>query len=132
MKAIEIKFIVLAFFILTCSTAYAQNKAGIKSVKEISVETKDKEVTRSFQSFDKNGNVIEEIEYDDDGRIKDHTKYEYNADHLKIKETHLTPDSKTEEVTMYEYDAKGNRISKTVMDGNGKIKSKKKYVYEYY
>ena len=111
---------------------FAQTKTGIKSVKEISIDNKDKETAKSFQSFDTKGNLIEEIEYEDDGKVKDRVTYEYNAENLKIKETHFTPDNKTDEVTTYQYDAKGNRISKMVVDGNGKLKSKKKFVYEYY
>ena len=125
-------FLMVPLIFLSGVTLHAQTKTGIKSVKEISIDNKDKETTKTFQSFDGQGNLTEEIEYEDDGKVKDHVKYEYNNSNLKIRETHFTPDGKIDEVSTYEYDAKGNRISKTVKDGAGKLKSRKKYVYEYY
>ena len=86
MKPFLIQIIVSGVFVMTFYSGYAQTKSGVKSIKEISVDSRDKEEIKSFQSFDTHGNLIEEIDYDDDGKIKDHVKYEYNNEHLKTKE----------------------------------------------
>ena len=119
-------------FIGSAAVASAQVVAGTKSVAEISIDSKGGETRKLFQAFDQKGNILEELEYEDDGKLKDHVKYEYDDRHRKIKETHLDADGKVEEISTYEYDDRGNRVSKTETDANGKVKSKKKYVYEYY
>ncbi|MGB3075933.1 MAG: hypothetical protein WBB36_11460 [Chitinophagales bacterium] len=116
---------------------FAQSKmtpGKVKSVTEVVIETKggkETESTKSFQSFDLRGNLLEEIEYDDYGKIKTHTTSEYNDQNQKVKETSLLPDGKTETITNYIYDHEGNRISKIVLDKNNEVKSKKLYRYEY-
>lgn len=118
-------------------TMQAQTKpfpGKIKSVTEVVIETKngkESERKKSFQSFDEQGNVLEEIEFEDDGKIKSHATYEYNEQGLKVRETVFLPDGKVETVTNYVYDHEGNRLSKTVLDKNGVVKSKKIYKYEY-
>lgn len=118
-------------------TMQAQTKSfpgKVKSVTEVVIETKSGKETerkKSFQSFDERGNVLEEIEFEDDGKIKSHNTYEYNEQGLKVRETALLPDGKVETVTNYIYDHDGNRLSKTVVDKDGEVKSKKIYKYEY-
>lgn len=117
--------------------AQAQTKpfpGKVKSVTEVVIENKNGKETerkKSFQAFDEQGNVIEEIEFDDDTKIKSHTTYEYNEQGMKVRETSFLPDGKVDTVTGFVYDHEGNRISKTVMDRNGEVKSKKIYRYEY-
>lgn len=132
MKQIFAHCIILFLVAFSCEKAAAQTAQGIKSVTEISLDGKDKETTRSFKSYDETGNLIEQKEFDDDGKLKDHVKYEYNSGGQKVKEIHFTADGKPAEITTYEYDIKGNRIAKTETDGSGKVKSRKKYVYEFY
>ena len=114
---------------------FAQTKSPVKSSTEFAIETKGAksiEIKRHYQEYDQNGNLVNEIDYDSDGKMKEELKYEYNNLNQKVKEIHFTPDGKMDEMTTYEYDGKGNRVSKTVTEGNGKLKSKKKYVHEYY
>lgn len=127
----------ISMTIASHGTTQAQTKpfpGKIKSVTEVVIETKSGKETerkKSFQSFDERGNVLEEIEFEDDGKIKSHATYEYNEQGLKVRETVLLPDGKVETVTNYIYDHDGNRLSKTVLDKNGVVKSKKIYKYEY-
>ncbi len=123
------------FFFLSTEFCAAQKSTGIKSTTEFTVESKagkESEIKKSFQQFDANGNVIEEMEFDEFENEKSHVKNEYNSSNQKIKEIRLLPNGKPDEITLYEYDDKGNRISKIVTDKDGKVKSKKRFVYEYY
>ncbi len=106
----------------------------IKSVTEVVIESKggkETEVRKSFRAYNEKGNLTEEIEYDDDGKIKNHTTSEYNEKQQKIKETAFLPDGKIESIALYTYDPEGNRISKTTMNKDGSVKSKKVFHYEY-
>lgn len=114
---------------------FAQTKSPVKSTTEFAIETKggkSVDIKRHYQEYDQHGNLVDEIDYDSDGKVQEELKYEYNSQNQKVKEIHFTPDGKIDEMTTYEYDEKGNRISKIVTEGNGKLKSKKKYFYEYY
>ena len=113
----------------------AQSKSPVKSQTEFAVETKggkSVEIKKHYQQYDQRGNLVDEIDYDNDGKLKEESKYEYNNQNQKVKEIHFTPDGKIDEISTYEYDAKGNRTSKIITEENGKLKAKKKYVYEYY
>ena len=121
-------------FMLPLHAQNISHPEKIKSVTEFSVETKNGkeiETKRSMQVYDQSGNITEEIEYDDFGKIKDHTVSEYNAENLKVKESHLLPNGKIESITNYTYDQFGNRLSKTVTTEDGGVKSKKVFRYEY-
>jgi hypothetical protein len=125
--------IVIAFM-LPSQAQNISHPEKIKSVTEFSVETKngkELETKRTLQVYDQSGNITEEIEYDDFGKIKDHTLSEYNGENLKVKESHLLPNGKIESITTYTYDQFGNRLSKTVTTEDGDVKSKKVFRYEY-
>lgn len=103
-------------------------------VTEVVIESKggkETEVRKSFRAYNEKGNLTEEIEYDDDGKIKNHTTSEYNEKQQKVKETAFLPDGKIESIALYTYDPEGNRISKTTMNKDGSVKSKKVFHYEY-
>ena len=126
---------ILSLGIFPGMTLLAQTKAPVKSQTESAIETKggkSVEIKRHYQQFDQRGNVVDEINYDGDGKITEELKYEYNNQNQKVKEIHFTPQGKIDEIATYEYDAKGNKISKITTDGSGKLKSKKKWTYEYY
>ncbi|HYV93837.1 MAG TPA: hypothetical protein VE978_18820 [Chitinophagales bacterium] len=113
----------------------AQTKSPVKTETEFSLETKggkEIQIKRHFKAYDEQGNLVDEIDYDSDGKFKEETKTEYNAKKQKVKEIHFISEGKIDEISTYEYDSKGNRISKTVTDENGKLQSKKKWTYEYY
>ena len=123
-----------------CYSAFSQSEKEIATDKiktetemisddKSGIETYHKE---SYTAYDQNGNTVEEIQYNDDGSIKEHKKYTYNASNLKTEETEYDAAGKLTKKTAYTYDAKGNKVSKVVTDGAGKTKQKKKYVYTYY
>src|SRR4030095_6092525 len=98
--AIFFFFLLASCFILHAQTVSSPEK--IKSVTELTVETrngKDVETKKSVQLFDEKGNMTEETEYDDDGKVKDHIIYEYDSNRNKTRETHLLADGKIESVT---------------------------------
>lgn len=89
--------------------------------------TKTKE---AFTKFDAQNNILEEIEYDKDEKIKSHITYEYDASGNKIRETYLKANGTTDKVFAYTY-LNGLKTEKIVYYSNGKVKSKKSYVYQF-
>lgn len=166
MKKILLHYFPAYFVVVLCSCFFpgqnllAQTKPPVRSVTEFAIETKGGksiEIKRFYQEYDQRGNLVNEIDYDSEGKVQEELKYEYNTLNQKVKETdydsngkvqeerkyeyntlnqkvkeiHSTPEGKINEMTTYEYDEKGDRVLKIVTEGNGKLKSKKKYVYEY-
>ena len=127
--------LMLLTLILSSQKISAQTKAPIKTETEFSIETKggkEIQIKRHFKAYDEQGNLVDEIDYDSEGKFHEQMKNEYNEKKQKIKETHFIAEGKIDEVSTYEYDSNGNRISKTVVDENGKLISRKKWTYEYY
>lgn len=134
------KHIVLIAFCFIAFSSFSQSTKEIAAdnIKSITVMSSDEKTgietyhKESFTTYDQNGNVLEDVNFNSDGSIKDHTKYTYTSDGKKLTQTEYTPDGKVSKTETYTYDAKGNKLSKVVTDGAGKTKSKKKYVYQYY
>jgi hypothetical protein len=118
---------------------HGQKKKDIQQykIKSITVNNEDSEkangksIPDSYMKFDDNGNTIEEIEYDSNGKIKTHFVYEYDEEGNKIKETEYKPDGTKDKVITYKY-KDGLKVERITYLANGKIKSKKKYVYDYH
>jgi len=116
----------------------------------------NKPVKASETLFDVKGNVIEEIEYDED-KISSHKKYTYDVNGNKTKEIELNATGKTTKIIEYKYDCEDHKIKeietdasgkpikiseykyngdlrteKIVYDKNNKMKSKKTYQYQTY
>ena len=132
-------FISLILFSTTLhSFAQSENEIAADKIKSITVMNSDEKTgvdtyhKETVSTFDQKGNLLEEIHFNDDGTIKDHSKYTYDANGHKLTQTDLDASGKTVKKEEYTYDAKGNKLSKIVTDGSGKTKSKKKYVYTYY
>jgi len=98
-------------------TKYVYDKGAEKAFPELDIR------------YDANGNVIEEIEYDE-GTFIMHFKYEYDAANNKIKETELDAAGKVAKITTYKYDSTYRRTEKLVYDSKNKLKSKRIYKYE--
>lgn len=132
------KLLVIAILTISLS-AFSQKKEAIKDFKLKSTtvyseeyeDSKGLPVKESYNAFDVNGNLLEEIEYDNNGKEKKHITYEYDAQGNKIKETHLKPNGSKDKIIEYKYQS-GLKFEKIVYNGNGKIKSKKKYLYEFH
>ncbi len=135
-RRLPLIMLILAFLISANKLAAQESPqtGKVKSVTEVAIENKggkEIEITKSFRSYDEKGNLTEEIEYDDDGKVKNHSAIEYNEKQQKVKETTFLPDGKIETVAVYSYDPEGNRISKTTLHKDGSVKSKKVFRYEY-
>jgi len=117
---------------------HAQKKKAVleKHIRSVTVYNEDyeknngRQVKDSYTRYDDDGNVVEEIEYDEYGKEKKHELYEYDAEGNKIKETHLTPKGTKALVIEYKYE-NGLKKEKIVYNGSGKMILRKKYIYEY-
>lgn len=158
----SIRFIIL--FVAITGLGFAQSKKEIKkydivAVTETITEIVDgKEVTRndSYKKFDKDGNVLEEVNYDKTGKLKERIVRIYDRFDNKTQE--ITFDAtnrqakretykynelgeKTEEVeyndknvlmtrSIFVTDRRGLKTEKKVYDGKGKLVQTKKYRYD--
>lgn len=133
-------FIALIFaiaFIGLSIDAEAQSRKKIDSLQIIEkafydidyLDSYGKEVLVKIERFDEQGELIEEIEYEDNGKIKKHTQYEYMGE-LLIRESSLDNKGKVESRIEYEYDADGLRISRKHYDAKGRITKERNYRYK--
>lgn len=133
-----IKYTVALILFLCSIPLLAQKKTAIKesnlrSVTEYKqdVEKNGPQLKEAYTLYDKNGNILEEIEYDGDGKVKTHFKYQYDVNNNKIKETELSPAGKIVRVNEYKYNSNNMRSERNTYDGAGKLKSKRTYQYDY-
>lgn len=133
------KYILTALFFLSVILfgINAQDKKEIreKNIKTITVyeekvEKNKKEIVESVTTYDKNGNELELIEYNSEGKFKKHFKWKYNSDFQKIKEIELDESGDIIETTEYKYQ-NGLKSERTVFNGKGEVLEKKRYVYTY-
>ncbi len=129
---------VLLMFILFGSPLFAQKKTAVKesnvrSVTEYKqdIEKNGPQLKESYFLYDKNGNILEEIEYDGAGKVKTHFKYQYDTNNNKIKETELSTTGKVVRTTEYKYNSNNLRTERNTYGGDGKLKSKRTYQYDY-
>ncbi len=129
----------ITLLLITTFNINAQSTKKIKSqkIKSITVwESKyktpnAKENKESVSKFDQNGNLIDEITYDNTGKFKEHISYKYNQNNKKINETYYTQKGNITKIIKYTYNEENLKTEKNVYDGNNKLKSKKRYVYKY-
>src|SRR4051812_10249730 len=115
MKYINL-FLVL---LLSVTIATAQSKKDLKKNKvrsfresHTTVENgKEQTIDIQYQKMDDNGNVIEEIDYDKDGKEKSHVTAVYDKNGDKSEEQTLADDGKLKKRKVFKYNAKGDRIS---------------------
>jgi len=127
----------LAFCI--CSASFSQKKKDIKKDKiKSTTETitkieNGKEVTYkdSYTSFDKNGNIIEEINYNKDGTVKKRHTSRFDDGKNKTEEIEYEGvDGKAiQKKHQYSYNSKGDKILEITYDGAGKLIKKEVYTY---
>lgn len=93
-------------------------------------ETKYKD---SYTRYDRQGEIIEEVEYNPDGTIKNKIIYKNDSNGNKIEEIIYNSDGTTiKEKQTFKYNAEGMRIEKKVFSGDGKLLQLIKYEYTYY
>lgn len=158
----SIRLIIL--FVAITGLGFAQSKKEVKKydimavTETITEVVEGKEVTRndSYKKFDKDGNVLEEVNYDKTGKLKERIVRIYDRFDNKTQE--ITFDAanrqakretykynelgeKTEEVeyndknvlmtrSVFVTDRRGLKTEKKVYDGKGKLVQTKKYRYD--
>lgn len=130
-----LRIVLFSVGLLVSATLYSQKNDSKPKVKSVTVMEEnyedDKSGTQqkeSFTRFDLQGNIVELIEYDKEGKEKQHILYEYDKEGHKTKETSLKANGNKDKEEVFIYQ-NGLRTEKIVYYGNGKIKSKKKYIY---
>ncbi|NJK93591.1 MAG: hypothetical protein HC905_00505 [Bacteroidales bacterium] len=129
---------IVLIFLMVCFTVEAQKKNSVKTnnIKSVTEYKQDVDknngakVKEAFTLYDINGNILEEIEYDSQGKVKVHMKYQFDSNGNKTKEIEIAPDGKIIKTTEYKYNG-DIRTEKNIYDGAGKLKSKRTYQYEY-
>ena len=92
-------------------------------------DSKGKEYLLRIERYDTRGELIEEIEYDENSKIKKHLQYVYK-DELLLKELSLDSKGNIEKTIEHTYDADGLRISKKYLDAKGRLYREKIYRYK--
>ena len=121
----------------SCGQAGAQSRKerdslGITQIEYYEVDYKDsngKEYLEKLERFDERGELIEEIKYDRDGKVKEYIQYIYEGK-LLMKEIYLDHKGNLEKTYVYEYDPDGLRISKKFFDNKDRIYKEKRYRYK--
>jgi hypothetical protein len=138
MKIKSFKFMIFLLAIAWPFVVNAQDKKAVKhnlksitEYEQVFEKGKEgKELIQTQTNYDKEGNVVEEIKYNQ-GKISKHVTYEYDGDNNKIRETELDPVGNKIKVTEFKY-VNGLKSEKTVYNGHNQIISKKTYKYETY
>ncbi|NVO19908.1 MAG: hypothetical protein HXX13_09415 [Bacteroidetes bacterium] len=84
-----------------------------------------KEVSR----FDKSGNKIEEIKYEGDNVISSRKTLKYDKFQNKIEEDEFSPSGILLKKTLILYQPTGEKLSETILDGTGLLLKKTEYRY---
>jgi hypothetical protein len=152
---------ILVLMMVCAVSVYGQKKKSavrnrLKTMTVYEQSEKNKNIKDSETKFDTQGNIVEEIEYED-GKVKKHMKYEFDGDGNKIRETELDNAGKAMKNTEFKYDNDGKKTKeielnalgkasktteykydgdlkteKIVYDANNKVKSRKTYQYQTY
>ena len=114
-------------------------KGKVKSITENTYEAVDKfgQIEKgdvlydrdfSFTIYDKNGNKIEYISYDSDGRLDSKYTYKYDENGNMIEDNSYDSDGLYYKYT-YKYDEKGNEIECISYDSDSRLNFKATYKY---
>lgn len=129
----------LILFLLSLGLSVnAQGKKDIKKLKIKSATTttieivdgKEKVLNDTYQRFDKEANVLEDVEYNKDGvtfKKKESRKLNKNED--VTEEIIYDEKGNVKKKTLTEYNAKNDKTIETVYDGKGAIIEKITYGY---
>jgi len=156
LRSAVVLFLCLCFFGVPAQKKKEIKKYGIRTVtstKTLGAKTiKDEKL-----SYDKNGQLTEEIKYGEEGEVVSVTRYRYNAEGDVVEEAEYDGKNslvekktikynvllqKSEELVTgkdgnqikkitYSYDAKGLRAEKKTYDANNVLVTTKKIVYGY-
>jgi len=133
-----LRIITSIFVIIYTLSIRAQSKKDIRNNKISSITSitstyengKEVNYKDSYIAYDKNGNIIEEIEYFINGSIKSKKTYKYNSDKNKIEEIEYDSKTKNTIKIIFLYNSDGNKISEVMYDMNEKLIRKVIFVYD--
>jgi YD repeat-containing protein len=133
MSTFKLSHIFLAALLLFCFELSAQKKKEIKKAGIRTITTTETAGTKTFTdskvTYDANGNVTEEINYDKEGNLKSTKKFKYNKDGDPIEEIEYDDKGIIKEIKMVKYNASGEKTEETFLDKDKK--QFKKYVYTF-
>lgn len=128
---------ILFFLNILSSAVFAQNKKEVKKLKIKSTtivvteyaDSKEKSRTDSYQKFDKSGNVIEELEYNNDGTFKKREAHKFNKDNDVIEEIIYDEKGNIKSKKTIEYNVNKDKKVENEYDVTGKLVAKTQYGY---
>jgi hypothetical protein len=131
----KLKYILpLALVLFLVNFSVAQKKKELKKygIRNITVtETHgSKTVNDSKTTYDSNGEVIEEINYDKEGAVKTTVKYKNNKDGDVIEESEYDDKNALKEKRQYKYNGLGEKVEELVTDKDNKVIKKSVYTYD--
>src|ERR1700741_499661 len=94
--------LLLSFTFLTAQKKKEVKKFGIRSVTVTETEA-GKTITDTKTSFDSNGEVSEEVNYDKSGALKSTTQYKYNKNGDPVEETEYDDKKQLKEKRIIKY-----------------------------
>lgn len=107
----------------------------VKSVRYIDYSISEKDGGRvisdsGYNVYDKYGHLIDQNEYDKDGKLKWHCVYGYDAQNNATEWDINVPSAKMLSKVTFRYDEKGNKIEENSIDTNKMYSSKVFYKYD--
>ncbi len=127
--------LLFATILASFTVSFAQSKKDIKKhkIKTITETVTSfeggKELIRNdqFTRYDKNGQIIEQIDYDKNGKVKTKTITKYNNLEDKNEETIFDGNNKQVLREVYKYDADGEKSEEWHYDDKDELVSKSIY-----
>ncbi len=126
--------IILLFF---CFRVLSQSKSEIKDRRIKSVTTSTFDIRKGDSTFKKNlsrydrqGNVIESIDYDPNGNIKDHEQFQYNRHGDEVLYIQLSSDQKVMKRIESHYNQWNNLTEKITTVEGGTLSEKIELTYD--
>ena len=117
-------------------SSLAQSKKDIadREVKSVTTETEDLRKgdtthRKNISRYDKHGNVIESIDYDVNGAVKDWEQFQFNKHEDEILYTKLSSDGNVVKKTVTLYNKWNNNTEKITTDPNGELIEKTSFTY---
>lgn len=131
MTKIKISTILIIALLISCGVCSAQKKKDIKKAGIRTITTTETQAAKTFSdskvTYDANGNIIEEINYDKEGNLKSTKKFKYNKEDDPIEEIEYDEKNAVKEIRLTKYNSLGEKTEEQYLDKDKK--QFKKYVY---
>jgi hypothetical protein len=124
--------LLLAFgFAATAQTKKEIADRQLKSITTVTFDSRKGDTThrKNISRYDKHGNVIESIDYDNAGAIKEWEQFQFNKHDDEILYQKLSADGKVVKKTTTEYNKWNNATEKISTDADGALTDKTTFAY---